>query len=179
MFKGLTSLIFGLTLLFTNTSATAIMIGDVDVGDPDELKARDTLSNSGEATELNWVRDNLGYDISLSSKTNCDGDACSFISDGTNYAFNLLSEPSHFLIKVGNGGNKVTDSHFLYENKDSLSWAVFQLSDFAAEGSTIDIFRVSHIGEYGGSIPEPAVTALIGIGLLGITVVGGIRRRLI
>ena len=92
----------------------------------------------------------------------------------------------------------VFPEHFLFVNDASADWAVIDLSSFTSKmndvlsaaygaGSTSKLYtvkftidnidRVSHIGEFGTPIPEPASVLLLGTGLAGLAGVMFRQRR--
>lgn len=180
--------ISGLFLMLTfSMSSWALTINSTatDVGGYDSIIASVTqgtpdLLNSGDATVLAWVESELGFSVTFDSKN--DGVFDWNLVDGTinSWAHSLSTDPEYFLIKIGNGGlfdsnGDAAQSHYLFENSDSLSYGVmnfdlFDLYDMNNNVVTIDQMRVSHISEFNATIPEPGTLALFGLGLLGLVV---------
>lgn len=172
-FVKIVGLFAGLAL---STPTWAFFVSATDVGDLDAILATTTLANSSEAAEQAWVEDMLGFAVTFEYKN--DGAFSWSLVDGESdiYAQALSTDPEYFLVKLG-GGNFSGDTHILYDNAISMSYAVIDLVTLG-QGETIDIFRVSHISEYDGgttTVAEPASIALMGLGLLGMGAT--IRRR--
>ena len=140
-----------------------------DVGSIDELVSSARLSNSGDATELQWVRNILG-DQTLGvveyGTTNWTQIASSSV-----YALELSDPSSYFFIKVGTGGlPSDAPDHFLFKNLEDLNYAVI---DIGTNG--IDLKNIGKISHF-TAVPEPSTLVLLGGGLLGLAVYG--RRRI-
>lgn len=151
-------------ILGFSANSWAYMVGATDVGDVDSILFTTSLSNSSEAAEEAWVESVLGFDVNFDYKN--DGAFSWNLVDGETDIFEqaLSFDPEYYLVKLGNGSFS-GDTHVLYDNAASLSFAVIGLTALG-QGVTIDITRVSHIAEY--SIPEPGTLALFGMGLLGL-----------
>lgn len=175
--KALIKLSAAFLALAFSVSSWAYMLGGTYVGDVDSILDTTSLSNSSEAAELAWVNSVLNSDsATLSFKFDIDEDLASpwALVDGSLvgddnpiYAFELTTDPEYYLLKLG-GGNFSGDTHVLYDNVSSLSYAVIDLG-LLGQGATIDITRISHISEFNAtSVPEPGTLALFGLGLLGL-----------
>lgn len=162
-----------LALAFS-VNSWAYTLGGTDVGSVDNILYTASLGNSSDAEEEAWVESVLGFDVGFEYRS--DGAFSWDTVDGETdiYAQLLDSDPEFYLVKLG-GGNFLGDTHVLYDNAASLSYAVIDLLALG-QGATIDIARVSHISEYNGtSVPEPGTLALFGLGLLGLVLVA--RRK--
>ena len=87
------------------------------------------------------------------------------------YAAELNFNPEYYLIKLGTGNTNL-NSHYLFENIGELSYAVINFSDAGLDFTTtsFNIGRISHVGEFGGTVdvPEPANLALFGLGIAAL-----------
>lgn len=167
MSKILAFSILGLMLL---TSPLASSIPFSTVGGIDTFIYSTTLSNSGDATELNWVKNQLGDPLlTLDEKYNSTGSDWSLLDGETDvYATAFVGTPSYFLLKFGIGGTSY-DSHYLFENIDNLSYGVIDFSDLGIElTGNFSIDRISHNDEFstGTGIPEPLSLTLLALALL-------------
>jgi hypothetical protein len=176
MKKSFLVLLFALFLASPAWSYT-INSGATDVGALDNLVAAALLGDSGDDTELNWVKTVLSDStITMDLKLNW-GTYSYYAVDNqpTKYAIDLQSnQPEYFLVKVGVGENDPQYSHFLYENLVSLYWGVIDLQ--TTYGTIKEIGKVSHIDEFNAQVPEPGTMLLLGGLLFGLGVVN--RKRI-
>jgi len=171
-------------VLFSWGTVLAYQLDDgTDVGGLDRHVASASLGNSGDDTELDWVQGVLGSEYTLEEKYDMGETVGNMVMDWKNttqagtYALNLLGSPAYFFIKTGAKQNEV--DHFLFENLESLSWAVINLPDLEIK----NIGKLSHVGEVGGGgappseqVPEPGTVLLLGCGLLGLAFYGRGRK---
>jgi len=157
--------------ILMSSQAYALTISDV--GGEDTYLASTTLSSSGDAVELAWVRNTLNdQTITFSDKYDSYGSDWQLLDGETDiYAADLTFDPEYYLIKLGNGGTSI-DSHFLFENIGDLSFAVVDFSDAGIDFSiqNINIDRMSHLSEFNGTVdvPEPGNLALFGLGIAAL-----------
>src|SRR5687767_5068620 len=146
-------------------AAPAAAIPVATVGGLDQLVLGDNVADS-DAAEAEFMADYLGLDPADIQYQKIDVGGSAWIPvDGSStlYAFDFSSyvtDPSHFLVKLGNA----EFSHYLFENKDSLQYAVIDLSLFNvglnAQGKPrgeITIASISHSATAGAgttSVPE-------------------------
>ena len=159
-------------------SAPAWSIPLSSVGGVDDLVGQTTLGNSGVSTEVSWLESVLGVEIDESLYTQTDVSSSDWIGvDGMAGVFAIdLAEPVEwFLIKIGKNSG-ATSTHFVFNNLDSLSFAVIDLDAMGFNDKNIlNIGKVSHVGSGPATtVPEPGTLALLGLGLLGCR---AIRRR--
>jgi hypothetical protein len=141
----------------------------------DTLLASAKLSNSGDNTELAWVKSALGISaIDLDAKYS--GMSWYLTNQANTYAIDFVTyNPEYFLIKIGTGSLGNISDHFLFKNTTELDWGVVNLAGLGIE-SMIGLGRISHVDEFNGGapVPEPATLMLLGAGLLGLA---GFRRK--
>ena len=144
------------------------------VGQVDTMYAHATLANSSEAGENAWVQSVLGVNYTMTTKIEMPNEGPSpwVKADGPNnvYATDLgLGAGDYFFIKIGK--NELLDTHFLFQNMDSLSWAVIDLMEsFGGDVALENIGKVSHIGNV-SAVPLPAAAWLFGSALFGFMMV--------
>jgi hypothetical protein len=184
--------------------ALTIQSGATDVGGLDTILYYDHLANSGDQSEVDWVNGLLGTSYTKDNdyvKVDKPGTGWSSITfyqvdNSTNtFAYDLSRDGGYFLLKLGNitidpkNNNITVPDYFLYRNDPSSKWAVFSLDGirtsltnyFASNnitGYSVDNFtidKISHIGEFGSPVPEPATMLLFGTGIVGL--VGAYRRK--
>ncbi len=178
MLKIVRLLMFMGLLVFTVT-LWAVPIGTV--GSRDVLRAQTNLSNSGSGNEESWIESVLGKDITYSQLGGSGASSWEAVVGGTSgdFAFNLGAAVSHFLVKVGGGkGTGTSNTHFLFNNKNSLQWAFVNLSNFGSGVKLHNIGIISHVGTANGdgaTVPGPAPFVVMAIGLLGMLGAGRIR----
>lgn len=170
----------GLLLLAGSALGLTIESGSISVGELDIAKYMKNLPNSSEAEELAFVQESLGAQYFISSTYDVtSGDWEQVDGYNTYYALELNSPTEYFLLKLGQPqGGQVTIpfSHYIYENKEDLLWAVVDYSIWGTgPGGSINIGRVSHVGEI-NPIPEPGTMLLLGVGLVGLV---GMRRKML
>ena len=180
----LVGIICGLLLFGGNAMALTIHDGTL-VGEVDELIAQTNITPSKENQEA-WIQSEIGEEYfvteekySVSSSDWQEVFDRSILVDFT-WATELKYAPEYYFIKIGTGGlSGNTDDHFLYRNLAEMNWAVIDFSKWGFDESTnINIGRISHIGEIGGTpVPEPGMVILLGIGLLGLAFYN--RKRLL
>jgi hypothetical protein len=147
-----------------------------DVGAVDSLVARTTLSNSSDLGETLWVQSILGNDYEMTFKTeNTDSDWnwTRLTDTASTFAYDMGDQqPAYYLIKTGNIRYSVFNT-FLFENFESLAWAVIDLQDLGLTGRDIlNIGKISHIDGFDNGnqpVPEPATLFLLGSGLIGLS----------
>ena len=156
-------------LLSIASSASALYVGATDVGGEDVLLSSTYLSNSGDAFELAWITSVLGGDVEWEIKYDVDRCDWSLTNEAGTYAMALSGTPEYFLIKTGNVG---VNNVFLFDNHDSLEWAVLNLSDSFGEGYIIkNVGKFSHVVEIDNNpVPEPGTFILLGAGLFGLAI---------
>lgn len=181
-------LVIAILLIVSSAPSWALSIklesNFINVGDTDTKLGEAKLPNSGEATETAWVLSVLqanniavnSVELEIKEETNLAWyktyDDNQQLVTGT-WAFNLSTSPDYYIIKTGNNKtNQLTT--YLFENNDSLDWAVFNLGEIYIT----EVKKISHVSEFNASttspVPEPATMILLGSGLLGLS---ALRRK--
>lgn len=185
--------LFGVLVLLGAMSmaalASAATIDISVVGSIDNVVAMTKLDNSGDETELNWVKSELaklGVETTgmvIEDKYGASGgwtEVTGLAPDilGKVYAHELLDAPEYFLIKTGNVTPGDVARDFLFRNNSELDYAVISLQAMGFENIQ-EIRGISHIDEFTGGtkVPEPGTLMLLGSGLIGISVMGRRQRR--
>jgi len=163
-------------ILSVATSASALYVGATDVGGKDVLVSSTYLSNSGDAFELAWITSVLGGDAEWEIKYDVDKDDWSLTNEAGTYAMALSETPEYYLIKTATSGS--LNNVFLFDNHDSLEWAVLNLSESFGEGYLVkNVGKFSHVVETNNNpVPEPGTFILLGAGLFGLAIFG--KRRM-
>lgn len=179
-------------LIAVSPAIWAIPIGTT--GGSDELVGQAYLSNSGSATEQDFLEEALGLDEGaldgqfIQEVEGSDGESGNWLqveggpAGSDLWAFDLSSvgfEVFGFLIKTGAGMMLADDINiyntFAYLNNAVAGeqYAVIDLSIFGRDRGNVEIEVVSHV-----SVPEPSVLSLLGAGLIAVSLIGRRRRKL-
>lgn len=173
-----------ISALSLSSSVWALTInGTTNVGNVDSFVASADLGNSGDAAEIQFVADALfGGDTTGVSILFSDSSSSSDWTQVDNQtdtvgAFSLNQPVPYYLLKLGTG-NSTANTHYLFDNNDSLNWAVVNFSALDLGNLNFNFGRVSHVDGFDPVVvPEPGVFALVGFGLVAFGV--GNRRKLL
>ena len=184
MKKILMAVFFAVVLAFGGSAlALTINEGGINVGDVDTVHDSTYIFEPNDDNELAWIQEVLGNDYYISDAISVkEGDWTQTDQNSDAYAYYLGGELDYFYIWLATNPKNPPDANaFLFKNEISLEWAVIQLSDlvgYTPPGGDINIGRVSHLREIGGTpVPEPGMVILLGIGLLGLAFYN--RKRLL
>ena len=180
----LTSIGFSVSLMMAG-SASAFMIGGVDVGGVDTLLGQtgdlnenpsgSCPSGGSPVSELCWVNNvlvGLGYSATTYEESDKVGGQVYSLIDGSStlIGFELGFDSEYFLIKNSTWTG-------LFRNTTELGWAVFDTAGLDTGFNLPDLekLEISHAAPLGGtvSVPEPGTLALLGLGLAAM----GARRK--
>lgn len=159
-------------------SANAFAIPITTVGSYDNLLAQSNITSGFEEA---WIESVLSINISYTqlNDTVSNGGNWTSVEGGITgdwaFDFGPGNDPAYFLVKLGGGkGAGADNTHYLFENIESLQWAFVNLGVFGDAVLTKDnIGLISHVGLT--SIPEPGIAGLFAMGLFGLVVA---RRRM-
>ncbi len=155
----------------------------LDVGGVDSFVAASIgLPNSGDGTELAWVRDMLGDQTITGGQIPSSGGTNWIVTNesGSVFAFDLGGTPDYFLIKLGKNDSNPSYEYLLFKNLAELEWAVvgLNLTINGKEYEIKNIAKISHVAEFGGApVPEPRTIMLLGSGLAGLALFGRRNKR--
>ena len=159
---------------FASMPSWAIVISGTttDVGVIDTYLA-ETGVLSGEAEETKWVNDTLTLlGINVTTEYVVKAETVTYFStDITDvFAFDLAPESSDYFILKNSQGTA------LFKNLMDIDWGVFDVTDLSSAMKLPDFteYTISHVTQF-NSVPEPGITGLLAIGLLGMVVA---RRRM-
>lgn len=179
------SVVAAAAVLGLSGTAQAVIINGADAGDIDTLVGQTSQLNSANGgaggdcsenasnpeDESCWASNVLGFEVSLVESTSKQSYVQSTSDPGIyGFAFPAGSTPGYYLLKNAQWWG-------LFDNRDSLAYAVFDPSGFVGQVKipsgdlTISHVRVGPNENGGGGgggtpIPLPGTVALLGLGLL-------------
>jgi len=171
-----------LALVGSNASAGPLTLADVGAIDPLVAGGAANIA-SGDGLEKTWIAGVLGIpegQLTYQKISGSGGANWEQISGSTDlFAFNLGSDPTWFMVKVGGGA---PFNHYLFTNLGHLDWAVVDFNEFGF--ADVNVEKISHVaiadGDGGSDleltpVPEPASLTMLGFGLSATA--AAIRRR--
>ena len=189
MKKILMAVFFAVVLAFGGSAlALTINDGSIEVGGVDQYYASTYLFPPNDGNEETWIQSVLTEEYYISGSTSVNDSMWIQTDQQYNgeyaFAYDLAGTPDYFFMFLASQPGIVDPDYrnmFLFENLASFEWAVIQLSQlegYYPPGGEINIGRISHIREIGGTpVPEPGMVILLGIGLLGLAFYN--RKRLL
>lgn len=164
-------------ILMVPFSASAKLIGGIEVGYPDSLIGVFDYKQADLSDQLfnltGYTKDEFGEEISGSG-----GETGNWSQKGDFVAFDLSADSEYFWIKTGKGlsgvslgeTDKTPGDLFIFENKQRFNKAVIDLSLFSRDRGQITLDVISHVRQSGSqvAVAEPGILVLFGAGLMGL-----------